>query len=66
MKPPTPGNNEGASTDAKADANYYLAILARKSGDPRKAKVLVAKALAEKADHVGARQLLGELSIERA
>ncbi len=66
MKPPAPGSTDGAPSEAKADANYYLAVLARKSGDPRKAKVLVAKALAEKTDHAGARQLLAELSAERA
>jgi tetratricopeptide (TPR) repeat protein len=66
MKPPAPGSTDGAPSEAKADANYYLAVLARKAGDPRKAKVLVAKALAEKTDHAGARQLLAELSAERA
>jgi outer membrane PBP1 activator LpoA protein len=66
MKPPAPGSNDGAPTEAKADANYYLAVLARKSGDARKAKLLLAKALAESADHAGARQLLAELSAERA
>ena len=66
MKPPAPGSTEGAPSDAKADANYYLAVLARKAGDPRKAKVLLAKALAEKSDHAGARQLLAELGTERA
>jgi tetratricopeptide (TPR) repeat protein len=66
MKPPVPGSTEGAPTEAKADANYYLAALARKAGDPRKAKVLVTKALAEKSDHEAARQLLAELSAERA
>jgi hypothetical protein len=66
MKPPAPGSTDGAAPEAKADANYFLAVLARKSGDPRKAKVLVAKALAEKSDHAGARQLLAELAAERA
>lgn len=61
MKPPAPGSTDGAPSEAKADANYYLAILAKKQGDPRKAKVLVQKALAEKADHAAARQLLAEL-----
>jgi len=65
MKPPAPGSTDGAPSEAKADANYYLAVLAKKGGDPRKAKVLVAKALAEKADHAGARQLLVELGAER-
>ncbi|HKO52710.1 MAG TPA: tetratricopeptide repeat protein, partial [Polyangiaceae bacterium] len=66
MKPPAPGSTDGAPAEAKADANYYLAVLAKKSGDARKAKLLLAKALAESADHVGARQLLAELSAERA
>ena len=66
MKPPMPGSSDGAPAEAKADANYYLAILARKAGDPRKAKVLVTKALAEKTDHAGARQLLAELGAERS
>jgi thioredoxin-like negative regulator of GroEL len=65
MKTPVLGASEGASSEAKADANYYLALLARKAGDPRKAKVLVAKSLAEKSDHEAARRLLGELSTER-
>ncbi|HEY4105864.1 MAG TPA: tetratricopeptide repeat protein, partial [Polyangiaceae bacterium] len=66
MKPPVAGSTDGASSEAKADANYFLAVLARKAGDPRKAKVLVAKALTEKTDHAGARQLLAELNAERA
>jgi len=61
MKPAAPGSTDGAPLDAKADANYYLAVLARKSGDPRKAKLLLAKALAENAEHSAARQLLAEL-----
>ena len=66
MKPAAPGSTDGAPVDAKADANYYLAVLARKSNDPRKAKLLLAKALAENAEHTAARQLLAELSTERA
>jgi tetratricopeptide (TPR) repeat protein len=66
MKPPAPGSTDGAPVEAKADANYYLAVLARKAGDPRKAKVLLTKALAEKSDHPAARQLLAELAAERA
>jgi len=61
MKPAAPGSTDGAPPDAKADANYYLAVLARKSGDSRKAKLLLAKALAENPDHAQARQLLAEL-----
>jgi Tfp pilus assembly protein PilF len=45
----------------KADANSYLAVLARKAGDPRKAKVLLTKALSENPDHEAARVLLAEL-----
>jgi hypothetical protein len=56
-----PGSNEGATTDMKADANYYLAQLAKKAGDPRKAKVLASKALTENPDHAAARALLAEL-----
>jgi tetratricopeptide (TPR) repeat protein len=66
MRSPTAGSTDGAPAQAKADANYCLAVLARKGGDARKAKVLVAKALAEKSDHASARQLLTELSAERA
>ncbi len=62
MRSSTPGSSDGAPAEAKADANYYLAVLARKAGDPRKAKVLVSKALAEKSDHVRARQLQAELA----
>ncbi|HEX2669633.1 MAG TPA: tetratricopeptide repeat protein, partial [Polyangiaceae bacterium] len=61
MKPAAPGSTDGAPPDAKADANYYLAVLARKSGDSRKAKLLLAKALAENAEHAAAKQLLAEL-----
>ena len=61
MKPPEPGSTDGATTEMKADANYYLATLAKKLGDPRKAKVLATKALSENPDHEGARALLAEL-----
>lgn len=61
MKPVVPGSTDGATSEMKADANYHLAALARKLGDPRKAKVLASKALAEKSDHERARQLLAEI-----
>jgi Flp pilus assembly protein TadD len=61
MKAPEPGSTDGATTEMKADANYYLAHLARKAGDPRKAKVLATKALSENPDHQAARALLAEL-----
>ncbi|HKY37851.1 MAG TPA: tetratricopeptide repeat protein [Polyangiaceae bacterium] len=61
MKPPEPGSTDGATIEMKADANYYLATLAKKAGDPRKAKVLASKALSENPDHEAARALLAEL-----
>jgi tetratricopeptide (TPR) repeat protein len=61
MKAPEPGSTDGATTEMKADANYYLATLAKKAGDPRKAKVLATKALSENPDHEAARALLAEL-----
>src|SRR6185436_4114741 len=61
MKAPEPGSTDGATPEMKADANYYLAHLARKAGDPRKAKVLATKALSENPDHQAARALLAEL-----
>jgi len=61
MKPLVAETNEGATSEMKADANYYLAAIARKLGDPRKAKVLASKALTEKSDHERARQLLSEI-----
>ncbi len=61
MKSPEAGSTDGATTEMKADANYYLAHLARKAGDPRKAKVLATKALSENPDHQAARALLTEL-----
>jgi cytochrome c-type biogenesis protein CcmH/NrfG len=61
MKAPEPGSTEGATSEMKADANFYLATLARKAGDARKAKVLASKALSENPDHEAARALLAEL-----
>lgn len=61
MRAPEPGSTDGATPEMKADANYYLAALARRAGDPRKAKVLATKALAENPDHEAARALLAEL-----
>jgi len=61
MKAPEGSSTDGATTEMKADANYYLAVLAKKAGDARKAKVLVSKALSENPDHQAARALLLEL-----
>lgn len=52
---------DGAQAQTKADANYLLALLAHRAGDPRKAKILVAKAISENPDHQEARALLAEL-----
>jgi len=52
---------DGARPETKADANYALAVLARKAGDARRARVLVSKALGEFPDHAEARALLAEL-----
>ncbi|HEX5101082.1 MAG TPA: tetratricopeptide repeat protein, partial [Polyangiaceae bacterium] len=60
MRPPGPEGG-GALPEEKAEANYHLAALAMKQGDPRKARVLVSKALADSQHHEGARQLLAEL-----
>ena len=61
MKAPEAGSNDGATPEMKADANFHLAQLAKKAGDPRKAKVLASKALSENPDHEAARALLAEL-----
>ncbi len=61
MRTADPSDPDGAQPENKADANYYLAVLAQKQGDARKAKVLVAKALAENSSHEAARTLQGEL-----
>jgi tetratricopeptide (TPR) repeat protein len=61
MKPLSADNTDGAPLESRADANYYMALLARKQGDPRKAKVLVSKALADVPNHPRARQLLQEI-----
>jgi hypothetical protein len=52
---------EGSTVDAKADAQYYLAAIARQQGDQRKAKILVAKALNANPEHDRALQLASEL-----
>jgi tetratricopeptide (TPR) repeat protein len=60
MRPPS-AEGPGAVPEEKAEANYHLAVLAQKQGDPRKARVLVSKALADSPHHEGARTLLAEL-----
>jgi tetratricopeptide (TPR) repeat protein len=60
MRPPS-AEGGGALPEDKAEANYHLAALAKKQGDPRKARVLVSKALADSPHHEQARVLLAEL-----
>jgi len=60
MRPPS-AEGPGAVPEEKAEANYHLAVLAQKQGDPRKARVLVSKALADAPQHEAARALLAEL-----
>jgi len=60
MRPPS-AEGPGATPEEKAEANYHLAALAQKQGDPRKARVLVSKALSDSPHHDGARALLAEL-----
>jgi tetratricopeptide (TPR) repeat protein len=61
MKPYSLEREEGATQEQKADAQYYLAWLAKQAGDTRKAKILVSKALTANAEHEQARALLAEL-----
>ena len=61
MKPADGDPSEGAIPEAKAEAHFQLARIAFKRGDPRKAKVLVAKALAENPQLEPARLLLHDL-----
>jgi golgin subfamily B member 1 len=52
---------DGSTPEAKVDAQYYLAAIARQQGDVRKAKMLVGKALASNPDHEKAKALSDEL-----
>ncbi|MBN1609732.1 MAG: tetratricopeptide repeat protein [Polyangiaceae bacterium] len=52
---------DGSTPEAKVDAQYYLASIARQQGDLRKAKMLVGKALASNPDHEKAKALSDEL-----
>lgn len=54
-------SGEGVTTELKAHAQYQLALLAQRAGDPRRARMLASKALSDNPDHDLARQLLSEL-----
>jgi tetratricopeptide (TPR) repeat protein len=51
---------DSVTAERKAEAHYGLALLAKKYGDGRKAKILVAKALAENPAHEAALKLQAE------
>ncbi len=53
--------SEGATAELKADAYFFMARMAHLQGDPRKAKMLAQKALAEQSDHQEARDLIAQL-----
>jgi hypothetical protein len=61
MKTAESDGPEGARSDSKAEANYMLALLAQKAQDPRKAKILAAKAISENPAHEAARALLAQV-----
>lgn len=61
MKTAESDGSDCARPETKAEANYGLALLAQRAGDPRRVRVLVSKALSENPDHPGARSLLDEL-----
>ena len=61
MRPTGDDPSEGATSEAKAEAHYQLGRLSMKHGDPRKAKILVSKALTENPEHELARALYEQL-----
>ncbi len=61
MRPTADNPSEGATSEAKAEAHYQLGRLSMKQGDPRKAKILVSKALTENPEHELARALYEQL-----
>jgi tetratricopeptide (TPR) repeat protein len=63
MKPPEADGTDGATAEAKADAHYQLAVIARKQGDLRKARVLLSKALSENPAHEAAKSVLQDMEL---
>lgn len=61
MREYSPSSGDGASRESKANAHYYLAWMAHRSGDERRARMLATKALAENSEHEQARALLDGL-----
>lgn len=54
-------SGEPVTIELKAHAQYQLALLAQRAGDPRRARMLASKALSDNPEHALARQLLAEL-----
>lgn len=52
---------DGVSQELKGEAHFHLAVLAARQGDPRRAKVLLAKALSENPNLSGAQEFLAQL-----
>ncbi len=61
MLRPTEDSPDAVTPELRAHAQFQLAVLAHRSGDLRRARVLVTKALSENAEHEQARELLAEL-----
>jgi lipopolysaccharide biosynthesis regulator YciM len=61
LRPGEDDSPEGVTLELRAHAQYQLAVMAHRSGDVRRARVLAAKALSENPEHEPARQLLAEL-----
>jgi hypothetical protein len=61
MLRPTDDSPDAVTPELRAQAQFQLAVMAHRTGDARRAKVLIQKALSENPEHEQARQLLGEL-----
>jgi hypothetical protein len=61
LRPGDDDSPEAVTSELRAHAQYQLALMAQRTGDARRAKVLANKALQENPEHELARQLLGEL-----
>jgi tetratricopeptide (TPR) repeat protein len=61
MLRPTDESPDAVTPELRAQAQFQLAVMAHRTGDARRAKVLIQKALSENPEHEQARQLLGEL-----
>lgn len=61
MGKPDPSDPKSPTAAQKSEAHYQLAALASQQGEARKARILLAKALAENPDHKPAQSLRKEL-----